>query len=63
MSIQIECHSNWNVTQNGISLKMECHPKLNVNKIGMSVKLECHSNWNVTEKVVNPMTSKSASLG
>ena len=26
-SLKMECHSKWNVTQNGMLLKMECHSK------------------------------------
>ena len=65
MSLKMECHLKWNVTQNGISLNMECHSKLNVAQNGMSLKFECHSNWKTKkiEKVVNPKTSNSASIG
>ena len=54
MSLKMECHSKWNVTENemslktkcnsnGMSLKMECHYKLNVSQNGMSLKMECNS--------------------
>ena len=50
MSLKIECHSKynvtqikWNVTQNGMSIK------INANQNSMSPKLECHSKWNVTQ--------------
>ena len=39
MSLKIECHSKWYVTQNGKSLKME-YP-------GTSLKIECHLKCNV----------------
>ena len=32
----MECHSKWNVTQNGMSLKMKFHPNLFVPQNGMS---------------------------
>ena len=35
---KLKCHSNWNVTQIGISLMLK-----------MSFRYECHSNWNVTQ--------------
>ena len=38
MSLKMECHSKWNVTQNGMSLKIECHSKWNVTQKGMSHK-------------------------
>ena len=52
MSLKVECHSKWNVTQNeiyskwnvtqnGMALKMECRTKWNVTKNGMSLKMEC----------------------
>ena len=39
----MECHSKWNVTQNGKSLKIECH--LN----GKSLNMEFYSKWNVPQ--------------
>ena len=59
MSLQMECNSKWNVTQNGMSLNMEGHSKLKLIKIkyhsilnvtlnGTSLKMERHSNQNVT---------------
>ena len=39
-SLKMECHSKWNVTQNGMSLKVECHSKWNVTQNGMSLKME-----------------------
>ena len=42
MSIEMECHLKWNVTQNAISLKVERQSKCNVTQNGMSIK------WNVT---------------
>ena len=48
-----------------MSLKLECHTNLNVTQIRVSLKYECHSNWKTKyiEKVVNPKTSESASIG
>ena len=49
----MECHSKWNVNQNGMSLEMEC--QLNgmsmkkVTHIGMSPKMECNSKCNATK--------------
>ena len=43
----MECHSQYNVTQNGMSKKLECHPN------GMSFKIECHSKWNVTQNIMS----------
>ena len=65
MSLKLECHSNWYVTQIEISLKLNCHSNWNVTQIEMSPKFECYSNWKtkLIEKVVNPKTSKSASIG
>ena len=82
ISVELECHSNQNVTQTGISLKLESHSNWNVSQFEISLKMKCHSNWNVTqikkslkfafhsnwetkliEKVVNPKTPKSASIG
>ena len=53
------------VTQIEISLKLKCHSNLNVTQIEMSTKFECHLNWKtkMIDKVVNPKTSKSASIG
>ena len=45
----MECHSKWNVVQNGMSFKMECHSKWNVTENGMSLNLECRPKWNVTQ--------------
>ena len=75
MSIKLECHSKWNGIKNGMSLTfiyLKCNEILNE----ISLKLECPSKWNVNQiwhhsnwktklirKVVNPKTSKSASLG
>ena len=53
MSLKYECHSNWNVTQIGMSLKLEYHSNwmslklesflnYNITQIGMSLKLEYH---------------------
>ena len=58
----MECHSKWNVTQNGMSLKFECHRNWNFSPI---LIYEYHSNFNTKqiEKVDNPKTSKSASIG
>ena len=44
MSLEMFCHSKWNVTQNGISLKVECHSKWNVTQNGVSLKTEYQSN-------------------
>ena len=54
MSLNLECH-----------LICECHSNWNVTQIGIPLKFECHSNWKTKyiEKVVNPKTSKSASIG
>ena len=55
MLLILECHSKWNVIQNGMSIKMECHSKWKVPQIGMLLKPECHtkfkchSNFNVTQ--------------
>ena len=35
MSLEIECHFKWNVTQN------EFHSNWNVTQIGMALKVEC----------------------
>ena len=43
MSLNLDCHLNWNVTQIGMSLKLECHLIWNVTQILMSLKLEFHS--------------------
>ena len=50
MSLKLECHSNWNVTQIGMTLKLKCHSIWNVTQIEVSFKLECHLNLNVTQK-------------
>ena len=62
---KLECHSNQNVTQIGMSLKLECHTNWNVTQIRVSLIYECHSNWKKKqiEKVVNLKTSKGASIG
>ena len=49
MSLKLEYHSKWNVTQNGISLKMECHSKFNITQNPMSLKFKCHSIWYVSQ--------------
>ena len=58
MSLKMECHSKWIVTENNILQKKnvtqiefhlkKCHSKLNVNQNGISPKIECHSKLNVT---------------
>ena len=65
MSIKLKCHANWNVTQNGMSIKMEHNSKWNETHNELSLKFECHLNWKTKyiEKVVNPKTSNSSSLG
>ena len=50
----MEFPSNWNVTQIGFPLKLKCHSNINVTQIGR---------LNLLKKVVNPKTSKSASIG
>ena len=42
MSLKLECHSKWNVTQHGMSLKIECHLKLNVTQNRISLKMESY---------------------
>ena len=41
MSLKIEHHLKWNVTQSGMSLKKEGHPKWNVTQNGMSLNIIC----------------------
>ena len=41
MTIKLEYHLNWNVTQ------IECALNLNVTQIEMSLKLEYYSIWNI----------------
>ena len=49
MSLKMECHLNWNVTQiwnvakNLMSFKIECHLKRNFTQNGVLLKMECHS--------------------
>ena len=61
MALKMECHSRWNVTQNGMALKIECHLKWNVTQNGISLKCKAtkneislkskyHSKLNVTQK-------------
>ena len=38
-SLKMECHSKWNVTQNGMSFKMECHSERNITQNGISLKM------------------------
>ena len=56
----MECHSKFNVTQNGMSLKtefylngmslkMEYHSKCNGTQSGMSLKMECSAASHVLE--------------
>ena len=65
ISLKSECLFNLNVTQIRTSLKLKFHSNCNVTQIGMSFKFECHSNLKTKqiEKVENPKTSKSASIG
>ena len=44
----MECHSQWNVTQNGMSLKIECL-KMECHSNGMSLEMEFPLKWNVTK--------------
>ena len=37
MLLKLECHSNLNVAQIGISLKFKCHSTMNVTQFGMSL--------------------------
>ena len=46
MSLKMECHSKWNITQNLISVKMECHLKWNFTQ---NRKLIVTQKWNVTK--------------
>ena len=64
MSFKLEQHSNWNVIQIVMSHKLECHTNWNVTQIRVSLKYDGHSNWKIKfiEKVVNPKTSKSATM-
>ena len=54
MSLKMECHSKWNVAQNGMLLKLECQLKIeclstwNVTKNGMSLKVEFNLKLNFT---------------
>ena len=56
MSLNMEYHSIWLVTQNGMSLqngmsfKMEYPSNLNVTQKGLSLQMECHPKSNVTQK-------------
>ena len=43
----MECHSKWNVTQNGVSIKMEYHSKWKVTHDGILLKMGCHLERNV----------------
>ena len=43
MSLKMEYHSKWNVTQKGMLLTLEYHSNWNVTQIGMLPYLECHS--------------------
>ena len=55
ISLKLEYHSKWIVTQNRMSPKSECPrhvmslSKWNVTKNGISLKMELHSKWNVTQ--------------
>ena len=61
MSLEMECHLKWNVTQNGISLIIECIKNgiTLTNKMSLKTKfyskwvvafkIEFHSKWNVTQ--------------
>ena len=66
MSLKWECnsngeyHSNWDITQTGMSIWLEYHSNWNVTQIWMSPKMnviqnrmlrniKCHSNWNLTQ--------------
>ena len=40
ISLNLEFHLHWNVTQNGMSLKLKCHSRWNVTQIGMSLKVD-----------------------
>ena len=43
MSLKIDRHSKWNVTQNVMSFKIDCHSSL------MQLKMKCRIKWNVTK--------------
>ena len=49
MSLKMEVHSKWNITQNGMSLKTECHSKWKFTQNGISLKMDGQSKWNVTQ--------------
>ena len=49
MSLKLECHSNWNLTQIRMSLKLESHLNWNVTQIGMSLTFKSHQNGNFTQ--------------
>ena len=70
MSLNLECLSNWNVTQIGISLKLERHSNWNITQSGMSLNwivtkilISLKSEDSIDQKVVNSKTSNSASIG
>ena len=65
MSLKFEYLPNLKITKIGMSLKLKYQSNWNVTQFGMSHKLECHSNCKtkLIEKVLNPETSKSASIG
>ena len=39
ISLEMECHSKWTVTQNGIPEKRELHSKWNISPNEMSLKM------------------------
>ena len=54
ISLKLEYHSKWNVTQNRMSPKSECPSTCNVTQNGMSLKMEFHSKWNYTQNGMSP---------
>ena len=42
MLLKTECHSNGNITQNGMTIKMEC-----------PFEMDCHSKWNAAQNEIS----------
>ena len=42
MLLKTECHSNGNITHNGMTIKMEC-----------PFEMDCHSKWNAVKNEIS----------
>ena len=60
MSLKMEYYSEFNVTQNRLSLQVKCHSKWNDTQSGTSRKRGFHSRWNVPQNELSLKIKKKS---